>query len=155
MNRLVRSSRKSVAKITESREVVEYRGKFHNQEKGGRTRQNVYRKGAEEERRGLVWSPCEIREKPGNRLEVVREQVQVLEMQEQRREWRTVPPLDLEVLEELYSLLDNGNSCCVSDASVNGDKKAVTIWFGEYGSEGKIVTRVVDGLPHDSGRGDQ
>ena len=67
---------------------------------------------------------------------------------------RSEPPLDRETLMELRGLLANKDPCSVSDASVDGDKKAVAVWFGEYGGRGKIVTKIVEGLPHDSGRGE-
>ena len=40
----------------------------------------------------------------------------------------------------------------MSNTSVLGIKKAVAILFESYGREGLILTEVVKGLPHDSGR---
>ena len=50
--------------------------------------------------------------------------------------------------------MDGDRPCCVSDASVKGDKKAVAVWFGTYEGTGVIITQEVEGLPHDSGRGE-
>ena len=51
-------------------------------------------------------------------------------------------------------VMEGERPCCVSEASVQGTKKAVAVWFGTYGGPGLILTQEVDGLPHGSGRGE-
>ena len=40
------------------------------------------------------------------------------------------------------------------DASVKGDCKAVAVWVGTKENGGRLFAKEVEGLPHDSGRGE-
>ena len=62
-------------------------------------------------------------------------------------------PWTLEELHEILSLLRGGELRLYSDALMEDSCKAVAVWAGTKEKWGKIFTKVVEGLPHDLGRG--
>ena len=63
-------------------------------------------------------------------------------------------PWRSEELEEVSVLLQGGVPKLYCDASVKGDWKAVAMWLGTEEKGGRIFVKKVEGLPHDSGRGE-
>ena len=80
--------------------------------------------------------------------------MKIEEKAEVKREGEDVMPWGRELMEEIRGNLTGGEPLVYSDASVKDHRKAVAVWFGTREGGGKIYTKVVEGLPHDSGRGE-
>ena len=142
-------ARQTNASATPDGEKVLYKGEVFERIIG-RTRRKEYRRRGSLEMGETV--PCVAVEKRSGIVEVKIPRVKVVEIDERRIEKTTRLRWTEGQLQTVAHMLTRGTPCCASDASVQGNKKAVAVWIGSYQHGGVLLTEEVQGLPHDSGR---
>ena len=98
--------------------------------------------------------PCMVEEAGKGRIKVIDAEVpveMVSPMEQRRPVW---VPWGEQDLNRAMACMEGDAPCCYSDASVDEEVKAVAVWFGQKEGEGVMLTHLVEGLPHDSGRGE-